>query len=145
MTDSSDELPFAWLNQRVERLTSFSARHGLLTDVVLASGAATLSVIGLILQGRVTPAMLAFCVALCAPLLLRHRSVRLCFAAIALAGLLQWLISGPQLADVSVLIALYWVCLESDVRTIAIAFAIAAAGAAMLALAWEQQKFRYWV
>jgi signal transduction histidine kinase len=145
MTQRSDELPFAWLNQWVERLTGFSARHAFLTDVVLASGAATVSVIGLVLQGRVTPAMLAFCVALCAPLLLRHRSVRLCFAAIALAGFLQWLLSGPQLADVSVLIALYWVCLECDVRSIVIAVAIAEAGAVMLALSWEQQRFKYWV
>jgi signal transduction histidine kinase len=145
MTERSDELPFAWLNQRVERLTGFSARHALLTDVVLASGAATVSVVGLLLQGRVTPAMLAFCVALCAPLLVRHRSVRLCFAAIALAGLLQWLLSGPQLADVAVLIALYWVCLECDVRSIVIAVAIAEAGAVMLALSWEEQRFKYWV
>ena len=34
MTDRSDELPFAWMNQRVERLTGFSARHALLTDAV---------------------------------------------------------------------------------------------------------------
>jgi signal transduction histidine kinase len=145
MAERSDELPFTWLNQRIERLSRFSARHALLTDAALALGAAALSVIGLVRQGRVTPAMLAFCVALCAPLLLRHRSVRLCFAAVALAGLLQWLISGPQLADVSVLIALYWVCLESDVRTIAIAVAVIEAGAVMLALAWEEQKFKYWV
>jgi signal transduction histidine kinase len=145
MAERSDELPFTWLNQRIERLSRFSARHALLTDAALALGAAALSVIGLVRQGRVTPAMLAFCVALCAPLLLRHRSVRLCFGAVALAGLLQWLISGPQLADVSVLIALYWVCLESDVRTIAIAVAVIEAGAVMLALAWEEQKFKYWV
>jgi signal transduction histidine kinase len=145
MAQRSDELPFTWLNQRVERLTGFSARHPLLTDSLLATGSAAVSVVGLISQGRVTPAMLAFCAALCAPLLLRHRSVRLCFGAIALAGLLQWCLSGPQLADVSVLIALYWVCLESDLRSIVLAVVIAQAGAVMLALAWEQQQFKYWV
>ncbi len=88
---------------------------------MLASAVAATSVIGLAIQGRITPAMLALCAALCAPLLLRHRSVRACFAGVGLAALLQWFVSGPQLADGAVLIALYWVCLESDVRSVAAA------------------------
>ena len=62
----------------------------------------------------------------------------------ALVALLQWLISGPQLADVAVLIALYWVCLESDATSILVAVVVAEAGAIMLALRWETQEFKYW-
>ncbi len=145
MPDRSDELFFTSLNQRVERLARFSARHAALTDAGLAVVVAATSVIGLGVQGRITPAMLALCAALCAPLLLRHRSVRACFAGVGLAALLQWFVSGPQLADAAVLIALYWVCLQSDVRSVALGVTVAEAGAIMLALHWETQVFKYWV
>lgn len=135
------------LDQRVERLARFSGRHPLVTDTTLALFAAAVSLAGLVRQGRVSPAMLAFCAALCLPLLLRHASVRLCFAGVALAALAQLIVSGPQLADVAVLIALYWVCLESRPRSITIALIAAEAGAVMLALRWEhgRDQFKYWV
>src|ERR1700691_3887024 len=145
MPERSEELLFTSLNQRVERLARFSGRHPALTDAVLASAVAATSVIGLAIQGRITPVMLALCAALCAPLLLRHRSVRACFAGVGMVALLQWFVSGPQLADGAVLIALYWVCLESDVRSVAAAVAVAEAGAIMLSLHWEKQVFKYWV
>jgi signal transduction histidine kinase len=146
MSDRSDELLFTWLNQRVERLTTFSARHRLLTDVVLALFAAALSIVGLMVQKRVTAQLLGFCAALTAPLLLRHRSPALCFAGVSLAALLQWLLSGPQLADVSILIAVYWVCEESAPRTMVAALATAEVGAVLVALRWEpSERLKYWV
>jgi signal transduction histidine kinase len=146
MSDRSDELLFTWLNQRVERLTAMSARHRLLTDLVLALLAAAASVAGLAVQHRVSPQLLVFCAALTLPLLIRHRSPAICFAGVALAAFLQWLLSGPQLADVSVLIALYWVCEESEPRTMAAALVTAEAGAIMVALRWEpSERLKYWV
>jgi signal transduction histidine kinase len=147
MADRSEEALFAMLNQRAESLARFSTRHPLVTDASLAALAAAVSVAGLLRQGRITPAMLAFCAALCTPLLLRHRSVRLCFAGVAVAALAQWTISGPQLADVAVLIALYWVCLEGRPRSIMIGLIAAGVGAVMLALRWERgdNQFKYWV
>jgi signal transduction histidine kinase len=145
MAEHSDELLLTWLNQRVDRLVSLSARHRSSTDAVLAACTAATSVAGLAIQQRITPAMLAFCAGLCLPLLLRHRRPRLCFASIASVLLVQWLVSGPQLADAALLIALYWVCLESDFRSIAAAVAVTEAGAIMLALRWETQQFKYWV
>ena len=146
MNDRSDELLFTWLNQRLERLATFSARHRLLTDLVLALLAAALSVVGLMAQRRVTPELLGFCAALTAPLLLRHRSPLLCFAAVAGAAFLQWLLSGPQLADVSVLVALYWVCEESVPGAMAAALAAAEVGAILVALRWEpSERLKYWV
>ncbi len=145
VADFSDEPLFTWLNQRVERISRLSARHPLLVDGTLATCAATASVIGLAIQHRVTPAMLAFCAALCAPLLLRHRAPRATYAAVALVALLQWFLSGPQLADVAVLIALYWVCLECDATSILAAVVVAEVGAIMLALRWEaREEFKYW-
>jgi signal transduction histidine kinase len=144
MVEHSDELLFRWLNQRIERVGKLAARHPLVVGGVLAAGSATASVIGLAIQQRITPAMLGFCAAFCLPLLIGHRAPRFAYACVALVALLQWLISGPQLADVAVLIALYWVCLESDANAILAAVSIAEAGAIMLALRWETQEFKYW-
>jgi signal transduction histidine kinase len=146
MNDRSDELLFTWLNQRAERLTAFSARHRLFTDLVLALLAAALSVAGLTAQHRVTPVLLAFCAALTLPLLVRHLSPPVCFAAVALVAFLQLLLSGPQLADVSVLIALYWVCEESAPSAMVAALATAEVGAILVALSWEPAvRLKYWV
>lgn len=145
MADHSEELLFTGLNQRIERVARFSASHPLLTDALLASAIAAASIVGLAVQGRVTPAMLGFCAALCLPLLLRHRDPRLAFGGVALAALAQWAFSGPQLADAAVLVALYWVCLECSARAILVAVVVVEAGAVMLALSWEDQIFRYWV
>jgi signal transduction histidine kinase len=145
MREPAAEPLFTTLNQRLERLIGFSGRHALLTDVTLAAGAATTSVVGLAFQHRITPVVLAFCFGLCAPLLLRHRDARPCFALIAAVAFLQWLVSGDQLADVTVLIALYWVCLAADAPSIALAALAAEAGAVMVALGWEQhEQFKVW-
>ena len=145
MADHSDELLFTGLNQRIERVARLSAAHPLLTDALLAFMLASASSVGLAVQGRMTPAMLGFCVALCLPLLLRHRDPRLAFAGVALVALVQWAVSGPQLADAAVLVALYWVCLECNARAILVAVIVVEVGAIMLALSWEDQVFRYWV
>ncbi len=145
MADHSDELLFTGLNQRIERIARFSAAHPLLTDALLASVVASASIVGLAAQGRVTPAMLGFCAALCLPLLLRHRDPRLAFGGVALAALVQWAVSGPQLADAAVLVALYWVCLECNAGAIMVAVVVVEVGAIMLALSWENEVFRYWV
>ncbi|MDE3131652.1 MAG: two-component sensor histidine kinase, partial [Acidobacteriota bacterium] len=144
MAGHSDELLFRWLNQRVERVSRLTARHPLLVDACTAGATAAASVIALAVQQRLTPALLAFGAALCAPLLLCSRRPRLAYACVSLVALLQWFLSAPQLADVAVLIALYWVCSESDASAIVAAVAVAEAGAIMLALRWEAQEFKYW-
>jgi signal transduction histidine kinase len=132
------------LNRQIDWAGTQSARHPLLVDALLAGGTVAASIAGLAIQHRVTAPMLGFCVALCAPLLLRRQRPRLSYGAVALVALLQWLVSGPQLADVAVLIALYWVCLECDATSILAAVLVAEAGAIMLALSWEAQEFKYW-
>lgn len=146
MSDRSDELLFAWLQLRVQRVAALAARHRLLTDLVVALLAASVSLVGLLMQGRTSAQLLIFCAALTLPLLLHHRSAALSFAAVALVALLQWLIAGPELADVSVLIALYWVCDESEPLIMLAALAATETGAIMIALSWESgAELKYWV
>jgi signal transduction histidine kinase len=113
------------------------AAHPLVADTTLLLGTAALSIFGLKTQDRLGPHTLIFCVALCAPLPLRRRSPRLCFAIVALVAFVQWLTTPPQLADAAVLIALYQVALDAELAAIALASAIAETGAIMAAIRWS--------
>lgn len=140
-----DRLAARWLT-RIELNGRRLAEHGLAIDLAIALGAAALSVVGLRSQHRLDLRAAAFCLALVAPLLLRRRDPRACFVMIALVAFLQWLFSAPQLADVAVLIALYWVALESDLAEVAIAAVIVEAGAIMAALRWSpSEPLKVWV
>ena len=145
MSETSDEILLRRLSEPFEQLGEVARRHPLLTDLVLAAGAASTSLTELVIQHRITPALLVFCAALCLPLLLCHRSPVAAYGAVATVALAQWLVSEPQLADAAVLIALYWVCLGSDIYAIVTTVAATEIGAAMLALRWEAQEFKYWV
>ena len=113
------------------------AAHPLVVDATLVLGTAALSIFGLETQDRLGPHTLVFCAALCAPLPLRRRSPRLCFAIVALVAFVQWLTTPPQLADAAVLIALYQVAIDADLATVACASAIAEVGAIMAAIRWS--------
>jgi signal transduction histidine kinase len=145
MPETRDELLLRRLSEPFERLGEVSRRHPLLTDIVLALGTAATSVTELAIQHRLRPTMLVFCLALCLPLLLCHRAPVGAYVVVALVALTQWFVSVPQLADGAVLVALYWVCLGSDMYAIVVALAATEVGAAMLALRWESQEFKYWV
>ncbi len=145
MKETTDHPSASWL-ARIERAGRRLAQHGLATDVAIALAAAALSVVGLRSQHRLDLRTVVFCMALVAPLLLHRRSARACFAVIALIAFLQWLFSAPQLADVAVLISLYWVALESDLAEVAVAAVIVAAGAIMAAVRWSpSEPLKVWV
>ncbi len=146
MKDSRDELAFSWLAQRAQRVALLSADHPLLTDLVICITVAAASVGGLSTQHRLTALAGVFCVALCAPLLLRRVSPILCFAAVTLIALAQWLLAAPQLADAAVLIALYWVTLDGSLLAAGIAAGMVEAGAIMAALRWSpSEPLKIWV
>jgi signal transduction histidine kinase len=146
MRERSDELLFVWLNPRIELVTDFSARHRAITDLIAAVLVAIISIIGLIFQGAVTTVPLIFAFALPATLLLRHKSAFVCFVAAALVALAQWNWSIPQLADAAVLVALFWVSLESGLREILLSLCACEIGALLVAFGWEpHQGFKYWV
>jgi signal transduction histidine kinase len=145
MKDNADRLATAWLN-RIEGEARRAAEHQFAVDLALAVGAGLLSVIGLATQHRLDTRTVLFCVALCGSLLLHRRDPRACFALVALVAFVQWLFSVPQLADVAVLLSLYWVALESDLAEVALAAATVEAGAIMAALHWSpSEPLKIWV
>ncbi len=145
MRETAERLATRWLT-RIELEGRRVAEHGPTVDLAIALGAAALSVVGLRSQHRLDPRALGFCVALVAPLPLHRRDPRVCFALVALVALVQWLLSVPQVADVAVLLALYWVALESGLAEVALAAAVVQAGAIMAALRWSpSEPLKVWV
>jgi signal transduction histidine kinase len=147
MNECSDGLRFSGgLRWRVQYLARLSGDHRLAIDLLVVLGTIALSLVGLASQHRLGPIMLVFCGALCAPLLARRSSPRLCFAAVALVAFLQWLLAGPQLADAAVLIALYSVALDGDPIEIVLAAVVVEAGAVMAAVRWSpSEPLKIWV
>jgi signal transduction histidine kinase len=146
MNDSAREPDSTWLTGRAERLSRLSARHPFASDLAISLATATLSIGSLITRHHLPPFAVIFSVALCMSLLLRRLSPALCFGVIALVALAQWLLSGPLLADASVLIALYWVALEGRPAEVALAAATVELGAIMAAVRWSTvQPLKAWV
>ena len=146
MADPGEELSLTWPTRWAQRLAELSADHALAVDLAIGAAVAVASLAGLDAQRRLSPLAVTFCAALCAPLPLRRRSPTLCFAAIAGIALAQWLLAAPQLADVAVLIALYWVTLEDSLIAAALAGGVVEAGAVMAAVRWSpSEPLKVWV
>jgi signal transduction histidine kinase len=146
MNDSPDELLLAWLTRLARRLARLSADHPLAIDLAICLAVAVLSIAGLLTQHRLDVLTAFFCVALCAPLLLRRVSPTVCFGAVAAIAFAQWLLAPPQLADAAVLIALYWVALDESLIAAALAAATVEAGAIMAAVRWSpSEPLKVWV
>jgi signal transduction histidine kinase len=139
MNDTADRLASRWLS-RAEREARRLAEHHFAVDLAIAAGAAALSIVGLSSQHRLDARTLLFCAALCTPLLLHRREPRACFVLVALVAFLQWLLSAPQLADIAVLISLYWVALDGELAELALAAVIVEAGAIIAALRWSPSQ-----
>jgi signal transduction histidine kinase len=135
------------LQRRSDQGARFAARHETVVDIGVAVLLAAASFVGLAIQDRLRHAdTIVFCVALCAPLPLRARSRSLCFALVAGVSLVQWLISTPQLADASVLVALYWLALDGGTFELAAAAVVLEAGAVMAAVRWSPTEIpKYWI
>jgi signal transduction histidine kinase len=148
MSPTSDAVIADWLHDRTAPVIGWARRHPHLLDLLVAVFVASASLIGIALQGdrlhRVD--VVIFCVALPAPLLTRAIDRRLAFALIALVAFVQWLTSTPQLSDAAVLIALFWVALDGELTEMALAGAVAEAGAVLAALRWSPlQPLKVWV
>jgi signal transduction histidine kinase len=128
-----------------DRLASI-AGHALIADGAIAVTAAALSIAGLSSQHRLGSSSLIFCAALCAPLLVHRLNVHATFVLIAAVAFVQWLTSVPQLADIAVLLALYWVALECGVIELALAAGAVEFGAIIAAVRWSpSQPLKVWV
>ena len=146
MKDPGGEPPHPWLAERALRLAQLSAGHPLAIDLAICLTVAAASIGGLSSQHRLNTLAVVFCVALCAPLLLRRVSLILCFWSIASIALAQWLLAAPQLADAAVLIALYWVALGGGLSETVLAACVVEAGAVMAAVRWSpSEPLKVWV
>jgi signal transduction histidine kinase len=146
MKDPADELSLSWTTRRAQRIGQLSSSHPLAVDLGIGLWVALVSIAGLSAQHRLHPLAVLFCAALCAPLPLRRVSPIVCFGVIATVALAQWLLAAPQLADVTVLIALYWVTLDGTTIDAALAAATVEAGAIMAAARWSpSEPLKVWV
>ena len=96
-----------------EWLRAVDRRYAALVDVGLAAGLFVLCS-GWVGRGRRRRPSPWFVAALIFPLVFRRRAPMTVFLAIAAVAFVQWLVTGPALADVSLLVALYTVALESE-------------------------------
>ena len=71
------------------------------------------------------------------PPVFRRRAPMTVFLVIAAVAFLQWLVAGPALADVALLVALYTVALESEWFLVAVAGVILEAGVVMAMVRWN--------
>lgn len=118
-----------------ERLRAFDRRYATYVDVALAAVLFVLSSGWAFTDhaGHPNPLVVA---ALVLPLIFRRRAPEAVFAAIATVAFVQWLVSGPVLADSSLLVAMYTVAVESAWVTVAIAAAVLEAGVIMATVRW---------
>ena len=132
-TAEGPELLGAW--RLWERVRSFDQRYGGLVDVALAAALFVLCS-GFFFTPPGAPPNLLFIAALTFPLVFRRRAPMTVFLVIAAVAFVQWLVSGPVLADASLLVAVYTVALESEWVLVAVAAMILEAGIVMAAVRW---------
>ena len=118
-----------------ERLRAFDRRYATFVDIVLAGGLFVLCWAWVIK----TPSQPSpwFVAALIFPLVFRRRAPMTVFLTIAVVAFVQWLVAGPALADVSLLVALYTVALESEWVLVLTASVILEAGVVMATVRWK--------
>ncbi len=130
--DRHDEGPWRiW-----EWLRAFDRRYATLVDVVLAAGLFVLCS-GWVIEHSTTPPNLWFAAALILPLMFRRRAPMTVFLVIAAVAFVQWLVTGPALADAALLVALYTVALESEWPFVTAAVVILEVGVVMATVRWD--------
>jgi signal transduction histidine kinase len=119
-----------------EWLRVFDRRYATLVDVVLAAGLFVLCS-GWVIERPATAPNLGLAAALIVPLIFRRRAPMTVFLVIAGVAFVQWLVTGPALADVALLVALYTVALESEWPFVTAAVVILEAGVVMATVRWD--------
>jgi signal transduction histidine kinase len=118
-----------------ERLRAFDRRFATLVDVGLAV-ALFLAGSGWVREHTATQPSLWFVAALTLPLVFRRRAPMTVFVVIAAVAFVQWLVTVPGLADVSLLVALYTVALECEWLLVLVASVVMEVGIVMATVRW---------
>ena len=146
MNTGCDETVLERFAGSLHELTELGARFPRSVDAGLVAATVAVSFAGLHSQGRLGPVSILFGVAIAAPLLLRRRQPVAAFALISAIALAQWLLDVPQLADASLLFALYWVARDSPASSVLGAALVTETGAIMAALRWSpSDPLKIWV
>jgi signal transduction histidine kinase len=117
-------------------LRAFDRRYAALVDLVLALALFVLCS-GWVIERQAARPSLWFVAALTLPLVFRRRAPMSVFLFIAAVAFVQWLVTGPGLADVALLVALYTVALESEWRLVAAAAVILETGVVLATVRWN--------
>jgi signal transduction histidine kinase len=118
-----------------ERLRDFDRRYAAYVDIAIALFLFVLCS-GWTFTDHAGHPNLVVVAALTFPLVFRRRAPEAVFAIIATVAFVQWLVSGPALADVALLVAMYTVAVESDWLFVVIAAAVLEAGVIMATVRW---------
>jgi signal transduction histidine kinase len=118
-----------------ERLRDLDRRYATFVDVVLASALFLLSSGWPVDAGR-NPPDLWLVAGLTFPLIFRRRAPMAVFLTISAVALVQWLLTGPALADAALLVAVYTVALESAWPFVVAAAVILETGVVMATVRW---------
>ena len=140
LNDQPDDRILSALARPIQRAAALSTRFPTVVDAALATATVVLSLAVLHGQNRLGPLSAAFGVGICLPLLLRRSHPAGAFALISAIALAQWLVNVPQLADASVLFALYWIAREASERIVLGAALLTETGAIMAALRWSPSE-----
>ena len=116
-------------------LRAVDRRYATLVDMALAAALFVLCA-GWVVERTGHPS-LWFVAALIFPLVFRRRAPMTVFLVIAAVAFVQWLVAGPALADVALLVALFTVALESEWRLVAVAAVILETGVVMAMVRWN--------
>jgi len=117
-------------------LRTFDRRYAALVDLVLALALFVLCS-GWVIERQAARPSLWFVAALTLPLVFRRRAPMSVFVFIAAVAFVQWLVTGPGLADVALLVALYTVAVESEWRLVVAAAVILEAGVVLATVRWN--------
>jgi signal transduction histidine kinase len=118
-----------------EWVRAIDRRYATLVDVILAAGLFVVCS-GWVIERTATRPDLWFVAALIFPLVFRRRAPMTVFLVIAAVAFVQWLVTGPALADSALLVALYTVALESPWILVAAATVILEVGVVMATARW---------
>ena len=119
-----------------ERLRAFDRRYATYVDITLAAALFVLCSGWITQVGGANPS-LWLAAALTFPLVFRRRAPMPVFLVVAAVAFVQWFVTGPALADASLLVALYTVAVESEWVHVVAAAAILEAGIVMATVRWR--------